>query len=338
MDNPNESSPKHESSRRIRFPVIIFGSLGVVLLLLLGAFLGRVTAPLQGPYVPANTEVPTFASHPTVNISAPAEEAPHIITNTRQVAAASLASTAKKYKVVRHDDLHKIADRYGVTFLAMATQNSDYLRGKYEGACGHLSERYRNTSAKGHVGPRRNQRRGTYCNDRYARAYLNTLQPGWEVEIPENTAPASINSAVQQIAGNRIALVIDRTDSMSNDREQVAAYYHAAIQKYSKQLVGVWLYSDNEVQMIHPSGNIDFATWGSTENTHAALKAAAAEKPDAIILITDEPGDDWHWSEISTATMPPVIAHCIVEGSPTCQNNLQHLKQVTGGQYMEGLG
>ena len=230
----------------------------------------------------------------------------------------------KNYVVKRGDFLRKIAQEHGVAWEAILMLNETFLQTKYEEVCNRMSPRYRNRHG------------GLFCNDRYNRPYGNTLVPGWEIKIPTTQAPSQIERAIQNIVGNKIAVVIDDTGSVENDRILMSEWYMAAIKTSRKQIVGVWLYADGRVRHYAETGEVVFLTTGGVENTFGALQEAAAEKPDSIVLVTDEPGDDWNWSEVKN--LPPVTAHCLAEqGAYWCQTNLRKLAQETKGQYMDGL-
>lgn len=241
--------------------------------------------------------------------------------------AAETNQVSTTHRVRRGEVLTTIATHYKIDIASMMLANETYLRDKYTDVCGELSKSFRT----------RKRDRGTrggglfYCNDRLRRPYGNTLQPGWMLVVPADTAPTSVKDAIAKITGNRIAIVIDDTGSMNDDREKVSQFYLAALRQYGKRLTHVWLYSDGRVRR-YEGGNVSFLTSGGRENTYGALRAAAAEKPDAIVLVTDEQGDDWDWAGVKS--LPPVIAHCL---SWECEVNLQRLKQETRGQYLTGL-
>ncbi|QQG37512.1 MAG: LysM peptidoglycan-binding domain-containing protein [Candidatus Kaiserbacteria bacterium] len=244
---------------------------------------------------------------------------------------ASVASANETYTVKPGNNLIWIAKQVGVSWQAMLLANEEDLKQKYERICGNLSDEFRNrTENKGRL------KGGKYfCNDNYMRAYGNTLQPGWTLEIPAAIAPATVEKTVSEIKGDRIALVIDDTGSMSNKREETANFYLAAIKKFEKKIVGVWLYANGKVRK-YEAGGVKFSTRGNYENTFGALEEAAKEKPDAIILVTDEPGDDWNWGRVNV--LPRVVAHCLPDyGTATCRENLQRLVKETRGRYIEGF-
>ncbi len=246
-------------------------------------------------------------------------------------AAAETQPVGKTYRVRRGEVLTTIAVANKVGIDSMMLANESYLRDKYKDVCGELSRSFRKRKAD------RGTRKGGlfYCNDRFKHPYGNTLQPGWTLTVPSDTAPTSVREAVANIKGKRIALVIDDTGSMNDDRRRVGQFYLSALRQYGKRLTHVWLYADGRVRKYN-GGNVEFRTSGGQENTFGALKEASTEKPDAIILITDEPGDDWNWSDVKS--LPPVIGHCLADrGIAYCEENLRRLQRETKGVYMSGL-
>ncbi len=226
------------------------------------------------------------------------------------------------------DFLQKIAKDYGYEYVSwedILLTNEAYLQGQYQATCGRKADSYRNDPA----------RSGTYCNDLYNRPYGNTLQSGWTLTIPAATAPAEVREAITAIAapGDKVALVIDDTGSMDDDTKTVARFYSAALQEHGNDIVGVWLYADGNVRRYR-AGSVEYRRTGDLENTYGALLEAADESPDVIVLVTDEPGDDWNWSEADD--LPKVIAHCIEDvGRSLCGPNLRRLATLTGGQYVD---
>ena len=240
---------------------------------------------------------------------------------------AVVAADEKTHVVRRGEFLRMIAGNYpGIGWEDVLLRNETYLREQYNLTCPKLSSRYTN----------RPGRKGSYCNDRFNRPYGNTLRAGWRLLIPSGTAPQSIAAVVAGISGKRVALVIDDSDSMTEDRRAVGQFYTAALRQYGKDLIGVWLYADGHVRH-YEAGSVEFKTDGGIENTRSALEAAAAEKPDAIVLITDEPGDDW--GDWRLPPMPPVYAHCLpnVGGQFECDETLHRLVKHAGGQYISKL-
>lgn len=231
--------------------------------------------------------------------------------------------------VKRGDYLKSIALRYeNVTWEAILLQNEDYLKVKYVETCDPLPTKITNN-------PRR---RGLFCNDRFHRPYGNTLKPGWQLLIPAGTAPAEVEQTIKDFtdAGDDVSIVIDDSGSMTEDRRTVAQFYMAALQKHGRNVEAVYLYVDGTVRRLEVPQDIEreMHTAGGMENTYEALRAAAKDGPDKIILITDEPGDDWPVN-FDTIKLPPVIATCLAEqGMRQCEGTLNRVAQVTHGKYV----
>lgn len=244
------------------------------------------------------------------------------------VPPASTVKAKPEEHIVKYGEfLISIAEHYNVNWEALLLCNEKFLQEKYEETCKQYSRNYRDNA----------RRRGHFCNDRLERPYGNTLLPGWKLLIPADTAPTEIVRAVINIKGNNVAIVIDDTGSMNNDRQRVSEWYMAALHLWNKNIAGVWLFRDGQIRR-YQSGGVTFQTVGVIENTHAALMAAAAVNPDAIILVTDEPGDDWNWETVRY--LPPVVGHCTDTADQRfvlCQQNLQRLAKETNGQYITGL-
>jgi hypothetical protein len=154
--------------------------------------------------------------------------------------------------------------------------------------------------------------------------------------IPSNATTPEISEAIAKIPGNKIAVVIDDTGSMNDNRRKTAELYLAAINSQGKEIAGVFLYADGQVRKYEGGGvrEIQFQTDGSRENTFQALQEAAKLSPDAIVLVTDEEGDDWDWSK--TGNLPPVIAHCLPDqGQCECRPTLMQVAEDSKGQYIE---
>ncbi len=238
----------------------------------------------------------------------------------------------QEHEVQKGEWLILIADHYGVGWEAILLANEEFLKAKYDEICPKFPDKIKNKPG----------RKGLFCNNKYKRPYSNTLMPGWKLKIPPTKAPANISTAVANISGLRVALVIDDTGSMIADRRAVGEFYLAAIKAQGKKVVGVWLYADGHIRRYEGGGVLEMNTSGRVENTHSALQEAAEERPDAIVLITDEPGDDWNW--VIAGELPPVVAHCLEERQNdghgngfTCEANLLRLVGLTKGQYMSGL-
>lgn len=248
-------------------------------------------------------------------------------TPSSDAAVGKSCSVPEKTHIVQEGEfLISIAEKYSVNWEAMLYANETFLQKMYEEICVRYSEKYRNNPG----------RRGLFCNDRFRRPYGNTLLPGWKLTVPAQSAPQNIEQVVSKIEGDRVALVIDDTGSMTNDRQRVSQFYMAALRQYNKQLAGVWLFTDGHVRR-YQHGEVIFLTSGQFENTYHALTEAAKIQPDAIVLVTDEPGDDWDWLKVPN--LPPVVAHCLKdEGYYPCETNLKRLAQATKGQYVDGIG
>ncbi|HEY4522063.1 MAG TPA: LysM peptidoglycan-binding domain-containing protein [Candidatus Paceibacterota bacterium] len=257
---------------------------------------------------------------------------------TAIVLSLGIASAADEYRVKRGNNLSWIAKQHGVEPSAMIYANESMLQANYERRCSRLSDEFRSRTEKRDVG-----KGGLYyCNDGKRRPYANTLNPGMRLVIPETSAPISVERTVREIRGKRIAVVVDETGSTSNKRQQIGEYYLAALKKHEREIVGIYLYTGKAVRKIDAVGVTDLSSVmhnrGGRENTHEALRRAADDRPDVIVLLTDEPGDDWQWHLVSA--LPTVIAHCLPEGGVAeCRVNLQELvRQVgKGSRYIEGL-
>ncbi len=246
-------------------------------------------------------------------------------------AISTVQVTGPAYRVERGDILHSIAIDHGVGVEALLLHNEPYLKAKYEQKCKKFGALYRDNP----------KRKGLFCNDRYHRPYGNTLMPGWILHLPFTSAPANISQAVAGITGKRIALVIDDTGSMGNDRRDVGEFYLAALRAHGKEIVGVYVFANGEVRKFTANGNIDsmLLNEGDQENTFGALTVANADHPDEIILVTDEAGDDWDWDVLDQQRFPPVIAHCLPtdSGLNGCESTLHRLADHTRGQYVSSL-
>lgn len=238
---------------------------------------------------------------------------------------------SSEYVVQHGDSLWTIGLREGVDYLQIAVTNRAYLVAKYDERCTQLLGRYRIR-----------HKRGWYCNDRRADTWANSLKPGDLLDIPEALpaeAPPEIKEMIEIVenAPEPIALVIDDTGSMSDDRQVVMGWYLAIAHDKGKEVTGVWLYSNGNVEYVNPRGTVTLSTTGGIENTFGALSEAAGSRPRpaSILLVTDEQGDDWDWSRVNA--LPPVFGHCLPEGGYIgCEENLQRLARETGGGYIRG--
>lgn len=251
----------------------------------------------------------------------------------------------KTHTVVRGDTLIGLGEQYGIPWEYIFTLNETLLAEKYPVTC------------KGFKKP--GDKKYYFCNDSLIKQPAHTLKPGWVLELPQKVVtptppPApelqvasliavsstpsetTIQEVVEQVKTKKVAIVIDDTGSIENNRELIGRFYVQEIEKYQKgNVLGVYLYADEGVRKCSPNDNIRFETNGMYENTYDALLTASQEKPDAIILITDEPGDDWNWNAVKQ--LPPIYAHCITdeEDYNSCEKNLRLLSNtVPGSQYI----
>ncbi len=275
---------------------------------------------------------------------------PAPVAQQEQPVVAPIPAPLRHHTVAKGEFLMEIAPKYGVGWEEILLANEEFLKNSYEAACkGHKEkeeqklEKANKKSAKGRgglpgkgkKGKRVAAKKSYFCNEKYNRPYGNTLLPGWVITVPAKSAPPMISAIVANIVGKRVALVVDDTGSMNNDIAEVGQFYMAAVREAGKELVGVWLFADGVVRK-YDAGGVRFLTQGNFENTYGALSAAAKESPDVIILVTDEPGDDWNWKE--TKKLPPVVGHCLPEdGRYLCERNLTLVAQDTGGRYVQGI-
>lgn len=253
---------------------------------------------------------------------------------TVQLAKARQASPIEfvAHTVRRGDDLTIIADQHGVPLEDVIRFNRGMLVEQYVDVCGSLSDRYRN------------RRGGLFCNDRYNRPFANTLMPDTVVRIPKlgARAPVAIARAIAQTPGKRIALVIDDTGSMKDDRERVITWMQDEIVAQDKEVVGVFLFADGKTFHINASGDEivdELRSEGDVENAYSALLAASANTDaDSLALIGDEPGDDWpstnFWGE---ELIIPVLATCIDSKNShnaSCETAFTKIAKDTGGAFV----
>jgi len=236
-----------------------------------------------------------------------------------------------KHTVQKGEFIRSIGPQLGVDPELLVLANRDFLSKKYAATCAGLSGSYRD----------RPGRKGLFCNDRYRRPYANTLRPGWELCIPSQNVPLAIEKIVASMPGKKVAIVIDNTESMSDDRKTVATFYHQALQRHGRQIVGIFLYngsrSDGNKEVIRVTDVGEVNVQGDFENTFEALRTAVEEVgPDLVYLITDEPGDDWPTS-LEGIGFPTVVATCLPDerGIFECEKPLKRLAAATpGGQYV----
>lgn len=253
---------------------------------------------------PSTSEQPVAVTHEQVS--------------TRQAVSREVQEI-REHIVRRGEFLIAIAKSYHVPWEAVMLLNEHELQKRAEKRCGKLSERYTE------------RKRGYYCNTTrtfrgQSVVHANSLQPKDVIRIPSVASPREIEQAIQNVSGNRI--VIDDTGSMDDDRQRVGAWYASAIQKSGKFIVKVILYADGSIRE-YSAGQVEFYTSGTRENTFAALERAASYRPDTIVLISDEPGDDWPHS---LGRLPPIIAHSL---DSSADRNLEWVARRTGGQFIQ---
>jgi len=233
------------------------------------------------------------------------------------------------YTVVKGDFIVKIALDQGVGYEQVMLANEQMLKGAYPEICSVYSEKYRN----------RTRGNGHFCRDNLSDSWANTLVPGQVLKIPvampKVEVPEEVSKIVETIPnGKRVAIVIDDTGSMDDDQRIVGELWAGSLKAYGKSLVGVCLYADDEVRCY--SNNVpEFYVRGDKENTFDALKKASDKtSADIIVLVTDEPGDDWEWNNWvadDVSNLPPVMAHCL---NFSCEENLNRVAKITGGKYI----
>lgn len=223
-----------------------------------------------------------------------------------------------------------IATQYGVPWESVVLANENKLLANTQTYCASKSDSY--THNRG--------RRGHFCNflafDKNGKplVHANTLMPGDVLKIPSNTAPEQIQETVNAISGERVVVVIDETGSMAgddgvDDRSRVSAWYLQAIKNADKKIVKVIMFAEGSLRELDASA-MEFHARGGYENTRHALEHATNKyKPDAIVLVTDEPGDDWaNWQSLH---LPPVIAHSL---SRVSDQMMRELASFTHGQFL----
>lgn len=232
----------------------------------------------------------------------------------------------KAYTVEKGDFLVKIGAEQGVPWEAIYLENEAEIAARAEERCSKLSKRYTENR----------RRKGHYCNELLtlngkSMVAPNSLQPGDELRLPLITVPEQVSQAVASIRGDEIVIVIDDTGSMTEDRQTVSSWYLAEVVKSGKRVTKVILYADGYTRELDPHGSLDLRTTGDVENTRSALEAAARYNPDAIVLVSDEPGDDWNG--FRGLTLPPVVAHSL---DASADVNLREVARVTGGTFVAG--
>jgi hypothetical protein len=232
-----------------------------------------------------------------------------------------------EYRVQSGDFLIKIAADHATPWQSVLVLNEGVLADLADERCGKLRGRY--TKSK--------RRKGYYCNEMLSYqgkriVHANSLKPGDMIRFLKEAAPVSISEAVAAVSGKNIVVVVDDTGSMSDNRQQVTAWYLNVIEKSGKEIRKVILFADGEVRELN-AGKVEFQTVGEVENTRAALERAMTYNPDAIVLVSDEPGDDWRG--FKDLKLVPVIAHSI---DRSADDNLRHVAKLSGGQFVSGVG
>ncbi len=228
-----------------------------------------------------------------------------------------------EYTVRQGDFIVKIAQAKGVPWESLIIANERELNDRASRRCSKLSERYTKDP----------NRDGHYCNSLLVyhgrhMVSFNSLQPGDTLHIPSTSTPVAVRESIKNIKGNKIVVVIDDTGSMTDDRERVSSWYLQEIKNSGKQIARVILYADGYYRELN-EGNVDFRVSGTYENTRGALELASRYHPDAIVLVSDEPGDDWR--NFSGLHLPPVIAHSL---NNSADENLERVARLTGGSFL----
>lgn len=204
---------------------------------------------------------------------------------------------------------------------------------------------------------RPSRRSGYFCNSRRANTtwsmIANTLPLGQKLTIPGGgyvyggsipTINPAMSAAVAEMIADptkkRVAIIVDETGSMGGNALALLRLYRETVRAHAdKTITGVWLFRDGQVRRVEPDAfEAQYKPQGYVENTYASLLDAQKSNPDILVLITDEPGDDWpaDWKLKLTSA---VIAHCLPEGGRkgefSCRHTLKALPQVL---YFEGMG
>ncbi len=290
------------------------------------AFIGLAALP----FIFGGDEKPTNGPVATANppVTQPPASGPNIQPGGQTVEATKAQQQFTTHTVARGEFIISIASKLGVPWESIIVANEDDLAARAADRCAKLPKSY--TARKG--------RRGHYCNELVTlggkpMVAPNSLMPGDVLKIPSVTAPVAIQKAIENVKGNRIVVVIDETGSMAgddgvDDRERVSSWYLQAVKNSGKQIVKVILFAEGHIRELEPTGwNIQ--PRGGYENTRAALERAASHKPDAIVLLTDEPGDDWQG--FRNFNIPPVIAHSL---NSSADVTLEHVARLTRGTML----
>lgn len=249
--------------------------------------------------------------------------------------------TYTEYTVKPGDFLIKIADDHQLPWQALMLENEPILAQNAKD-CYDLPADYvagqREVKKRGKV--KKVERSGYYCNSAMTlegqpMISANSLEPGDVLHIPIAAPPAYVASAVASLDGQNIVIVVDDTGSMSEERQQVSAWFMAATENSGKSITKVVLYADGNVRELEPSG-VEFLTSGQMENTCGALLTALGYNPDAIVLVSDEPGDDWSgWRcNLGQFRLPPVVAYSL---DRSADENLKAVADRTGGIFLSNL-
>jgi LysM repeat protein len=268
----------------------------------------------------------------------PQQQVPQKIVNvetSQQTVVTNIAATPTESSMTEHtvkagEYIISIASQYNVPWESIVLANEETLKANTTKYCANRSDSY--THSRG--------RRGHFCNYRVfdekgqPLVYANTLMPDDVLKIPSRTAPEQIQNAVSAVRGKRVVVVIDETGSMGgddgvDDRARVSAWYLQAIKNADKEIVRVVMFAQGNLRELDAS-EMEFQTHGGFENTRHALEHAANKfHPDAIVLVTDEPGDDW--ADSKTLHLPPVIAHSL---SKISDYQMQELANFTNGWFL----
>lgn len=229
----------------------------------------------------------------------------------------------RTYVVQKGDFIIKIANQNNLPWESVMLLNEEELMRRANERCNQLPPKYTNN-------PRR---RGYFCNEMLSYqgkqiVGANSLKPGDIIKLPKDAPPAQIAEVVGRIQGKNVVIVIDDTGSMQDTRAQVANWYMREVAAHGKDIRRVILFADGQVREYDAAG-VEFYTVGDIENTRAALERAADYNPDAIILVSDEPGDDWN--NFEALKLPPVIAHSL---DPIADPNLSRVAKLSGGEFV----
>jgi|GEM_PF-6887597 len=307
-------SPKQKQAAKM-------GTAVMALAIALFAHWSGSSTPSREPTSSNSTDLSGLRPTPPL---AGATPAPHAGTAPNSgVTSTPAQKTMTPYKVKAGEYIIAIAQKLGVPWEAIVVANEKALAALAVARCGKLSESY----------TKRQGRKGHYCNALVVvggkpMMNANSLQPGDELRIPSVTAPEQIQQAIGDVKGDRIVVVIDDTGSMNDDRERVSSWYLQAVMNSGKQIVRVIMYADGFYREFD-AGNVRFQASGDYENTRAALERAKIYKPDAIVLVSDEPGDDW--DGFRNLRLPPVIAHSL---AAVADENLARVASETGGNFL----